>query len=69
VQIWLELSPEFSFAVFLLSSPVTILVALWGMTTESFLESLGWKWSSVFRKKKVTLGDSLKSVIKAGGEP
>jgi hypothetical protein len=69
VQIWLELSPEFSFTVFLLSSPVTILVALWGMTTESFLESLGWKWSSVFRKKKVTLGDSLKSVIKAGGEP
>ena len=68
VQIWLYLCPAFSFTVFLLSSPVTILVALWGMTTESFLESLGWKWSSVFRKK-VALGDGFKSVIKAGGEP
>jgi hypothetical protein len=56
VQIWLYLCPAFSFTVFLLSSPVTILVALWGMTADSSLPSLEWKWSSVFRKK-TTLGD------------
>jgi hypothetical protein len=56
VQIWLHLFPAFSFTVFLLSSPVTILVALWGMTSDSALPSLEWKWSSVFRKT-TTLGD------------
>ncbi len=40
VQTWLYLCPEFSFTVFLLSSPVTILVSLWGMTTDSLLQSL-----------------------------
>ena len=38
VQSWLWLCPAFSFTVFLLSSPVTILVSLWGMTTDSLLE-------------------------------
>jgi len=69
VQIWLYLCPAFPFTVFLLSSPVTILVALWGMTTDSFLESLGWKWAGFRFGKKATLGDGLKSFIKAGGEP
>jgi hypothetical protein len=64
VQIWLYLCPAFPFTVFLLSSPVTILVALWGMTTQSFFESLRWKW-----RKNVPLGGGLKSFIKAGGEP
>jgi hypothetical protein len=64
VQIWLYLCPAFPFTVFLLSSPVTILVALWGMTTQSFFESLRWKG-----RKNVTLGGGLKSFIKAGGEP
>jgi hypothetical protein len=70
VQIWLYLCPAFPFTVFLLSSPVTILVALWGMTTDSFLQSLqiGWKWSGFRFGKKATLGDGLKSFIKAGGE-
>jgi hypothetical protein len=40
VQSWLWLSPAFSFTVFLLSSPVTILVSLWGMTTDSVLQTL-----------------------------
>jgi hypothetical protein len=40
VQTWLYLCPAFSFTVFLLSSPVTILVALWGMTTDSLLQSV-----------------------------
>ena len=70
VQAWLYLCPAFPFTVFLLSSPVTILVALWGMTTDSFLQSLqiGWKWSGFRFGKKATLGDGLKSFIKAGGE-
>jgi hypothetical protein len=70
VQMWLYLCPAFPFTVFLLSSPVTILVALWGMTTDSFLQSLqiGWKWSGFRFGKKATLGDGLKSFIKAGGE-
>jgi hypothetical protein len=68
VQTWLYLCPAFPFTVFLLSSPVTILVALWGMTTDSFLESLGWKWAGFRFGKKATLGDGLKSFIKAGGE-
>jgi hypothetical protein len=65
---WLYLCPAFPFTVFLLSSPVTILVALWGMTTDSFLESFVWKWSGFRFGKKATLGDGLKSFIKAGGE-
>ena len=40
VQSWLWLCPEFSFTVFLLSSPVTILVSLWGMTTDSMLRNM-----------------------------
>lgn len=68
VQIWLNLCPAFPFTVFLLSSPVTILVALWGMMMHSSLPSLGWKWG--FQKKE-TVGDGyeLKSTTKAGGEP
>jgi hypothetical protein len=68
VQAWLYLCPAFPFTVFLLSSPVTILVALWGMTTDGFLESLGWKWSGFRFGKKATIGDGLKSFIKAGSE-
>jgi hypothetical protein len=68
LQMWLYLYPAFPFTVFLLSSPVTILVALWGMTTDSFLQSLEWKWAGFRFGKKATLGDGLKSFIKAGGE-
>ncbi len=70
VQIWLSLCPAFSFTVFLLSSPVSILVVLWGMTTDSSLPSLEWKWSTLFRKKSPVspVGDSMKSFTKAGGE-
>jgi hypothetical protein len=66
LQIWLWISPAFPFTVFLLSSPVTILIVLWSMTTDTPLPSLGWKWSGF--QKKVALGDSMKSFIKAGGE-
>ena len=60
VQAWLYLCPAFSFIVFLLSSPVTILVSLWGMTTESLLQSL----RSVFCWK-ASLRESMKPFIKA----
>jgi hypothetical protein len=59
VQMWLYLCPAFPFTVFLLSSPVTILVVLWGMTTDSALPSLEWKWSSIFRKKTPVADKSL----------
>jgi hypothetical protein len=64
VQSWLWMCPAFSFTVFALSSPVTILIALWGMTTDIFLQRM---WSG-FRRKR-THGDSMKSFIKAGGGP
>jgi hypothetical protein len=61
VQSWLWLCPEFSFTVFLLSSPVTILVSLWGMTTDSLLQSLRWG-----HPYQASVRDNLKSFIKAG---
>jgi hypothetical protein len=64
VQTWLWLCPEFSFTVFLLSSPVTILVSLWGMTTDHHLQSLRWGHSS-----QALLRDNLKSFINAGESP
>lgn len=67
VQAWLYLCPAFSFTVLLLSSPVTILVVLWGMTTDNLVQSLVWKCSGCFRKR-ASLGDGMKSFIGAGGE-
>jgi hypothetical protein len=67
VQAWLWLCPAFSFTVFLLSSPVTILIALWGMTTDNLLQSLEFKWRYCFRRKS-TQGDGLKSFIGTGGD-
>jgi hypothetical protein len=64
VQSWLYLCPAFSFTVFLLSSPVTILVSLWGMTTDSLLQNLRWGHAS-----QASLRDNLKSFIKAGESP
>jgi hypothetical protein len=61
VQTWLWLCPAFSFTVFLLSSPVTILVSLWGMTTDSLLQNLRWGHSSQASQR-----DNMKSFIKAG---
>jgi hypothetical protein len=61
VQTWLWLCPEFSFTVFLLSSPVTILVSLWGMTTDSLMQNLRWG-----HPYQASLRDNLKSFIKAG---
>jgi hypothetical protein len=63
VQTWLNLCPAFSFTVFLLSSPVTILVSLWGMTPDHILQSL----TTEFRWK-ASLRESMKPFIKAGAD-
>jgi hypothetical protein len=63
VQSWLYLCPAFSFTVFLLSSPVAILVSLWGMTPGHILQ----RWTTEFRWK-VPLLESTKRFIKAGGD-
>ena len=34
LQTWNDYTPEFFFIVVLISSPLTLLVALWGMTTD-----------------------------------
>ena len=72
VQSWLWLCPEFSFTVFLLSSPVTILVSLWGMTTDSLLQSLrsgiGHPFQAPLRysmKHETSLPGSTRPFIKA----
>ena len=38
IQIWLQLTPEFQLSVVLISSPLALLVALWGMTGERTLQ-------------------------------
>ena len=63
VQTWLWLCPAFSFTVFLLSSPVTILVSLWGMTPGHILQRL----TTEFRWK-ASLRESMKPFIKADGD-
>ncbi len=62
VQTWLYLIPVFSFTVFSLSSPVTILVALWGMTTGRILQS----FKSIFRQNRQTAScrESMRSLVK-----
>ena len=38
MQTWLGYTPEFQLMVVLISSPLTLLVALWGMTTDRTLQ-------------------------------
>ena len=38
VQFWIDLTPEFQLSVILISSPLALLVALWGMTSERALQ-------------------------------
>lgn len=44
IQYWLQFVPEFQLTVVLISSPLALLIALWGMTSELMLEHM--KWSS-----------------------
>jgi hypothetical protein len=40
MQLWLFLTPEFQLAVILISSPLALLIALWGMTSERTLQQM-----------------------------
>ena len=40
IQQWLFFTPEFQLSVELISSPLTLLVALWGMTSEQTLQHM-----------------------------
>ena len=40
IQFWLEFTPEFQLIVVLISSPLALLVALWGMTDKGTLQHM-----------------------------
>ena len=40
IQVWLEFTPEFQLIVVLISSPLALLVALWGMTSKRTLQHM-----------------------------
>ena len=40
IQLWLVLTPEFQQIVVLISSPLALIVALWGMTSERTLQHM-----------------------------
>jgi len=40
IQYWLEFTPEFQLSVVLISSPLALLVALWGMTSKRALQHM-----------------------------
>jgi len=54
MQNWLEYAPEFQLIIELISSPLTLLVALWGMTSKRMLQTM--KWS---RRQMTATGGSL----------
>jgi hypothetical protein len=63
VESWLLLCPAFSFTVFLLSSPLTILVSLWGMTTDHIVQSLTAEF-----QLKTSFREGMRPFIKTGGD-
>ena len=40
MSLWLALTPEFQLSVVLISSPLAMIVALWGMTSERTLQAM-----------------------------
>jgi hypothetical protein len=40
IRVWMSLSPEFQMIVIMLSSPIALLVALWGMTSKRMLRHM-----------------------------
>jgi hypothetical protein len=63
LQTWLWLFPAFSFSVFLLSSPVTKLITIWGMTSDYHLQNLDLRF-----KKKSSLLASMRSMVMPGDQ-
>jgi hypothetical protein len=50
---WMVHTPEFQVTIVLLSSPLTLLVALWGMTTRQMLQTMKSKEQEVPLKERV----------------
>ena len=40
ITLWITRTPEFQVTIVLVSSPLTLLVALWGMTSKQTLEAM-----------------------------
>jgi hypothetical protein len=40
ISVWMSYTPEFQSAIVLISSPLALLVALWGMTSERMLQRM-----------------------------
>ena len=54
MQNWLQFTPEFQLIIELISSPLALLVALWGMTSDRALQLM-----SSSRRQVVAIGDSM----------
>ena len=54
IQFWLLFAPELQLSVMLISSPLALLVALWGMTSDRALQLM-----SSSRRQVVAIGDSM----------
>jgi choline-glycine betaine transporter len=50
---WMTFTPEFQVTVVLVSSPLTLLVALWGMTSEQTLQAMKSKEQEVPLRQRV----------------
>ena len=50
---WMVHTPEFQVTIVLLSSPLTLLVALWGMTTRQMLQTMKSKEQEMPLKERV----------------
>ena len=57
IQFWLEFTPEFQLIVVLISSPLALIVALWGMTSERTLQHMrsGREQTETGRGQMVTM--------------
>ena len=53
IQQWAILTPEFQVTIVLVSSPLTLLVALWGMTSEQTLHAMKSKVQEVPLRQRV----------------
>jgi hypothetical protein len=69
---WMNRTPQFQLIVVFISSPVTLLVALWGMTSQRILIFMGrtTKWVPAFFRSKVSLAEvQSRSIIDSSGTP
>ena len=62
ISLWLALTPEFQLTVVLISSPLAMLVALWGMTSDRTLQAMRSSG-----RRLVQLGDSMTLPVHRNG--